>query len=93
MGTLSQDEKTMKMEGYVRVGNNSGEDYENAQTRLIVGQVHLLDEIAELARRRYPYGRPVGVVPPKGGPIVLWDSNDLCCILGAFINSTVIVHF
>jgi hypothetical protein len=58
MGTLSQDEKTMKMKGYVRVGNNSGEDYDNAQTRLIVGQVHILDEIAQLAKRQYPYDRP-----------------------------------
>jgi hypothetical protein len=58
MGTLSQDEKTMKIQGYVRIGNNSGEDYDNAQTRLIVGKVHLLDEIAQLARRQYPYDRP-----------------------------------
>ncbi|OHB67674.1 MAG: hypothetical protein A2Y76_12955 [Planctomycetes bacterium RBG_13_60_9] len=58
MGTLSQDEKTMRLEGYVRVSNSSGEDYEDAQTRLIVGQVHLLDEIAELAQRQYAYGRP-----------------------------------
>jgi len=59
MGTLSQDEKTMRLSGYVRVGNNSGEDYEKAQTRLIVGQVHILDEIAELAKRQYPYNEPV----------------------------------
>ncbi len=65
MGTLSQDEKTMQMQGYVRVGNNSGEDYENAQTRLIVGKVHLLDEIAELARRQYPYGSPWPIVHDK----------------------------
>jgi len=58
MGTLGRDEKTMQMKGYVRVGNNSGEDYEDAQTRLIVGQVHLLDQIAELARRQYAYGQP-----------------------------------
>jgi len=58
MGTLTEDEKTMRLQGYVRVSNNSGEDYENAQTRLIVGKVHLLDQIAELARRQYPYGRP-----------------------------------
>jgi hypothetical protein len=58
MGTLTEDEKTMRLQGYVRVTNNSGEDYENAQTRLIVGKVHILDEIAELARRQYPYGRP-----------------------------------
>ena len=63
MGTLTEDEKTMRLQGYVMVTNNSGEDYENAQTRLIVGKVHILDEIAELARRQYPYGRPGEVMP------------------------------
>jgi len=66
MGTLSKDEKTMQLSGYVRVTNNSGEDYENAQTRLIVGKVHILDQIAELAKRQYPYGRPGEIVPMKG---------------------------
>ena len=70
MGTLTEDEKTMRLQGYVRVTNNSGEDYENAQTRLIVGKVHLLDEIVELARRQYPYGRPgvVGAEMPSTPP-------------------------
>jgi len=63
MGTLTENEETMQLQGYVRVTNNSGEDYENAQTRLIVGKVHILDEIAELARRQYPYGRPGEVIP------------------------------
>jgi hypothetical protein len=68
MGTLSGDESVMRLEGYVRVTNQSGEDYEEAQTRLIVGQVHILDQIAELARRQYPYGRP-GVYPvPAAAP-------------------------
>ncbi|MHC4285780.1 MAG: hypothetical protein ACYSWZ_22815, partial [Planctomycetota bacterium] len=58
MGTLTEDEKTMRLQGYVRVTNNSGEDYKNAQTRLIVGKVHILDQIAQLARRQYPYGKP-----------------------------------
>ena len=58
MGTLSPDETKLHLTGHVRVQNNSGEDYENAQTRLIVGKVHLLDQIAELARRQYPYGSP-----------------------------------
>jgi hypothetical protein len=64
MGTLTEDEKAMRLQGYVRVTNNSGEDYENAQTRLIVGQVHILDEIAALARQQYPYGRPGEPVRP-----------------------------
>ncbi len=59
MGTLAQDERTMRLEGYVRVDNRSGEDYEDARTRLLVGKVHLLDEIRDLARRQHPYGSPV----------------------------------
>ncbi len=58
MGTLTENEDKMHLQGYVRVTNNSGEDYENAQTRLIVGKVHILDRIADLARRQYPYDRP-----------------------------------
>ena len=58
MGTLTQDEEHMRLQAYVRVTNNSGEDYENAQIRLVVGKVHILDEIAQLARRGHPYGRP-----------------------------------
>jgi len=69
MGTLTENEETMRLQGYVRVTNNSGEDYENAQTRLIVGKVHILDEIAELARRQYPYGRPgEGIARPGMAP-------------------------
>ena len=66
MGTLTEDEKTMRLKGYVRVTNNSGEDYENAQTRLIVGKVHILDQIADLARRQYPYGSPAEARPTSG---------------------------
>ena len=58
MGTLSEDEKSMQTKGYVRVTNNSGEDYADSETRLIVGEVHLLDEIAQLAKRQYPYNKP-----------------------------------
>ena len=58
IGTLNIKETTLNLEGYVRVRNNSGEDYENAQTRLIVGKVHLLERISELARKLAPYGDP-----------------------------------
>ncbi|NIP27670.1 MAG: hypothetical protein GWN67_24330, partial [Phycisphaerae bacterium] len=73
----TEDEKTMRLQGYVRVTNNSGEDYENAQTRLIVGKVHILDQIAQLARRQYPYGKPgqertvTRTTRPTSGKIVL----------------------
>ncbi|MHC4713759.1 MAG: hypothetical protein ACYTAN_10895, partial [Planctomycetota bacterium] len=39
------------LDGYVQIHNNSGEDYENAQVRLVVGVVNLVEKIADLARR------------------------------------------
>ena len=56
MGTMNPDETTMNLKGYVNVANNSGQDFKNAQTRLIVGETHLIEQIPELARRHYPYG-------------------------------------
>ena len=76
MGTLTEDEKKMRLKGYVVVTNNSGEDYENAQTRLIVGKVHILDQIAELARRQYPYGRPGEVPVPQAMPAPMEESRS-----------------
>jgi len=46
-----KDEKTMTLAGNVCVTNHSGEDYENAQVRLLVGVVRLVEEIAQLARQ------------------------------------------
>jgi len=42
-------EKQMSLEGFVRVFNNSGEEYENAQVRLVVGTINLVEKIAQLA--------------------------------------------
>ena len=42
-------EKLMQLAGSVRVNNRSGEDYENAQIRLVVGVIRLVEEIADLA--------------------------------------------
>jgi hypothetical protein len=44
----------------VRVNNRSGEDYENAQVRLIVGVIRLVENIAQLAQQ----GRPGQPPPP-----------------------------
>jgi hypothetical protein len=57
MGTLTPDETKLKLDGFVRVDNNSGEEYEDAQTRLVVGQVHLLEQITELSDREWAYNR------------------------------------
>lgn len=45
-----KDEKQIGFEGFVRVTNNSGEDYEEAQVRLVVGTINLVEKIAQLAR-------------------------------------------
>ena len=37
-------------DGYVTVVNNSGEDYEGAQVRLVVGVINLVEKIAQLAQ-------------------------------------------
>ena len=45
-----QSEKSMQLKGFVRVTNHSGEDYDNAQVRLVVGSVNLVEKIAQLGR-------------------------------------------
>lgn len=75
IGTLATDEKTMELKGYVVVTNNSGENYENAVTRLIVGKVNLLDEIAALARRDAPYGRPTPTMVRPAAPSGAWQKG------------------
>jgi hypothetical protein len=52
-------EKLMTLAGNVRVFNNSGEDYENAEVRLVVGVIHLVEEIAQLARMGRPGQPPI----------------------------------
>jgi hypothetical protein len=44
------DETHMSFENFVRVYNKSGEEYEDAQVRLVVGQINLVEKIAQLAR-------------------------------------------
>jgi hypothetical protein len=50
----NKNETSMDFSGAVRVTNNSGEDYENAQVRLVVGVIRLVQEIADLARAGKP---------------------------------------
>jgi hypothetical protein len=45
-----KDETTVGLDGFVKVTNNSGEEYENAQIRLVVGTINLVEKIAQLAR-------------------------------------------
>ena len=61
-------EKLMALAGYVRVNNNSGEDYENAQVRLVVGVIRLVEDIANLARQGRPGGQPPTTPAPMAAP-------------------------
>jgi hypothetical protein len=47
-------EAKMALDGYVTVVNNSGEDYEGAQVRLVVGVINLVEKIAQLAQSQLP---------------------------------------
>ncbi len=55
---LAPDGATADIDGQVRVNNFSGEDYLQAKTRLVVGDLNLTESITMLASRRDAYGRP-----------------------------------
>ena len=59
VGIANEDETKLAVTGYVRVSNSSGEQYDNAQTRLVVGKINLVEKIADLARRPAPGNTPL----------------------------------
>ncbi len=77
VGIANQDETKLDVTGYVRVINNSGELYDNAQTRLVVGKINLVEKIADLARRPPP-GRPVANYWMSGGSLAPPTSSAGC---------------
>src|SRR5580704_5760180 len=66
----SRDEKRMNLAGAVRVNNNSGEDYDNAEIRLVVGTIKLVQDIADLARQ----GQPTAPATPT---TLAFDKSEL----------------
>jgi len=48
---LDAEGETMSMDNFVRITNYSGEDYENAQIRLVIGQINLVERVNELVGR------------------------------------------
>ena len=50
VAVADKDEAKLDIDGFVRVTNNSGEEYENAQIRLVVGTINLVEKIAQLAK-------------------------------------------
>ncbi|MDP6629733.1 MAG: hypothetical protein QGH42_02650 [Kiritimatiellia bacterium] len=67
VGIANQGEDKMGLTGYVRVLNNSGELYDNAEVRLVVGNINLVEKIADLASRPPP-GVPYPAAPPAAKP-------------------------
>jgi len=67
VGIANQDETELNLTGYVRVYNNSGELYDNAQTRMVVGTINLVEKIVHLATRPAP-GMPRPPAEPKPEP-------------------------
>ncbi len=57
-GIVNADESMADLTAYVTVNNWSGEEYENAQIRLVVGVIHLVEKIVYLATPRYPSPPP-----------------------------------
>src|SRR5208282_6073793 len=62
VGIANEDETKINLTGYVRVTNGSGEVYDNAQTRLVVGKINLVEKIADLATRPPPGSRIINPV-------------------------------
>ncbi len=54
VGISDQGERHLDLDGFVRVHNRSGEQYEQAQVRLVVGTINLVEKIAQLARVPMP---------------------------------------
>jgi hypothetical protein len=73
----NKDETQMGFEGFVRVTNHSGEDYEDAQVRLVVGTINLVEKIAQLAQVSIEEAK--GLPKPDLAPLrsrALYDSLD-----------------
>jgi hypothetical protein len=62
VGVLDAAESNMRLSAYVTVTNHSGEEYENASVRLVVGTINLVERIIDLAR---PSPGAPGAIPPS----------------------------
>jgi len=76
VGIANQDETKLQLTGYVRVFNNSGELYDNAQTRMVVGSINLVEKIAALAKLPPPTGEPT-TGPQSSRLTVGWEIDRL----------------
>ncbi|MCA8915507.1 MAG: DUF4139 domain-containing protein [Planctomycetes bacterium] len=56
-GIVDATEDNVDLTAYVTVHNHSGEEYENASVRLVVGVIHLVERIVDLAQPGESTGR------------------------------------
>jgi hypothetical protein len=66
VGIVSDDERSMDLSAYVTVHNRSGEEYEDAQVRLVVGTINLVEKIINLAQppmQQQQQPRPPAMAP------------------------------
>jgi hypothetical protein len=71
VGVTSDDEASMTFDGYVTISNKSGADYSDAQVRMVVGTVNLVETIRDLATRHIPVmpsAPPASNAPSKRKP-------------------------
>ena len=74
----TQSEQAITLAGNVRVTNNSGEDYESAQVRLVVGVIRLVEKIVDLAQpRTRALGRRGQLGEAEEQVVRLQDENKL----------------
>jgi hypothetical protein len=78
VGVANEDETKLNLTRYVRVTNNSGELYDNARTRLVVGTINLLEKIADLARR-----------PPPGKTVLTVTGTGALTLNGGILSAKV----
>ncbi|MBX3459060.1 MAG: DUF4139 domain-containing protein [Planctomycetes bacterium] len=79
-GVVAPDERSMELTAFVTVHNNSGEDYEDAQVRLVVGTINLVEKIIDLATPPQPGGggarRPGPPLPPSAARRAAGPQDD-----------------
>ncbi len=74
-GIVSPTDDSVDLTAYITVTNNSGEEYEDAEVRLVIGVVNLVEKIIDLARPRRPYPTPPSAAPAEDEPNL--DRDDM----------------
>ncbi len=87
VGIANEDETKLAVTGYVRVTNGSGEQYDNAQTRLVVGKINLVEKIADLARRPPPGKAVTLAFSPDGKQLARGSRSELSTVFAWSVDS------